>query len=167
MPEAETSNFHQPPPQVQPTNLGTQALEVSEPQEDHWLVVTDDNGRRDVPLGGEVYSIGREPDNNIRLSSFFVSRRHATLLRRERDDGNYDYQIIDGNLKGQLSANGLIINGHRLKSHILKNDDEIVFGPKVSAKYFVRKREGIRSGQLDPLDVTLIDPGIDSGTLEK
>lgn len=158
MPEAETSNFHQPPPKVPPINLGTKTSEVSEPQEDHWLIVTDDNGSREVPLGGEVYSIGREAENNIRLCSFFVSRRHATLVRRNREDGTYDYQLIDGNLKGQLSANGIIVNGHRLKSHILNNDDEIVFGPKVSAKYFLRKRQGIKSGPLDPLDVTLIDP---------
>jgi pSer/pThr/pTyr-binding forkhead associated (FHA) protein len=158
MPEAEASNFHQPLPKVSPTNLGTKASEVLEPQEAHWLVVTDDNGSREVPLGGEVYSIGREPDNNIRLCSFFVSRRHATLVRRNREDGTYDYQLIDGNLKGQFSANGIIVNGHRLKSHILKNDDEIVFGPKISAKYFVSKRQGFKSGPLDPLDVTLIDP---------
>jgi pSer/pThr/pTyr-binding forkhead associated (FHA) protein len=158
MPEAETSNVHQPPPHVPPTNLSTKASEVLEPQESHWLIVTDDNGSREVPLGGDVYSIGRELDNNIRLCSFFVSRRHATLVRSNREDGSYDYQLIDGNLKGQLSANGIIVNGKRLKSHILKHDDEIIFGPKISAKYFVSKRQGLKSGPLDPLDVTLIDP---------
>ncbi len=160
MPDTEISQSHQSPPSVPPSGSGTKPSHLSEPQEVHVLIVEDDQGLRKYPLGGEVYSIGREPESDIRLFSLFVSRRHATLVRREREDGNYDYQLVDGNLKGQLSANGILVNGRKLPAHTLKNEDEVVFGPMVSAKYYLLKRKEKNSGPLDPYDITLIDPSM-------
>lgn len=160
MPEAETSQFHQSSNNRQPISSSTKPLASSELQEVHWLIVKDDQGQQHIPLGGELYSIGRDTECDIRLFSLFVSRRHATLVRRQRDDGNYCYQIVNGNLQGQLSANGIVINGHKVQSYNLKNEDKVVFGPGVSAIYRLHKRNNQKSGPLDPFDITLIDPGM-------
>jgi len=110
-------------------------------QSTHLLIVEDDKGRRVFTLEDPLYSIGRTSDVDIRLFSQFVSRRHATLVRREREDGSVYYRIVDGNLKGKPSAKGLIINGQKLQAHDLEDEDEIVFGSQVSAKYYIVKKE--------------------------
>ncbi|HEY9637634.1 MAG TPA: FHA domain-containing protein [Coleofasciculaceae cyanobacterium] len=154
MPEAETSQFHQFSKNIPPIGLSTKFSEPSEPQEVHLLIVEDDKGTREYPLAGDRYSIGRDSSCNIRLYSMFVSRRHATLVQQRREDGNYNYQIVDGNLQGQLSANGILVNGRKLPAHELEHGDKIIFGPGVSAEY--RRL----TGPLDPFDITLIDPGM-------
>lgn len=160
MPEAKTSQSHQPSLNLPPIGLSTEPSGPSEPKEGHWLIVQDDKGRREFPLGGEVYSIGRGTNCDIRLYSLFVSRRHATLVRRQREDGNYYYRIVDGDLQGNFSSNGILINGRRLPAHDLENEDEVTFDPRVTAKYYRIKRETGKSAPLDPLDVTLIDPAM-------
>ncbi len=102
----------------------------------HLLVVEDDRGRREISLVEEMYLLGRDVQCNIRLFSLFVSRRHATLIRRQREDGSYCYQILDGNGKGKLSAGGMLINGRKLQVHDLNNEDEILFCPGVQLKYY-------------------------------
>ena len=126
----------------------------------HLLIIEDDRGRKEFPLREPVYSIGRDPKCDIRLFSQFVSRRHATLVRRHREDGTLYYRIVDGNLKGKPSANGLLINGKKLQAHDLQDEDEVVFGPQVSAKYFLLKLEPGATGPLDEFDITLISPGM-------
>jgi pSer/pThr/pTyr-binding forkhead associated (FHA) protein len=160
MPEAKTSKSQQSSLNRPAINLSKETSVPSEPQEGHWLIVEDDKGRREFPLGGEVYSIGRAPNCDIRLHSLFVSRRHATLVRRQRDDGSYYYRIVDGDLKGQSSSNGILINGRKQPAHDLENEDEVMFDPRVTAKYYRFKRETGKSGPVDPLDVTLIDPAM-------
>ncbi|MBD0345362.1 MAG: FHA domain-containing protein [Coleofasciculus sp. Co-bin14] len=155
MPEAETSQFQKSLKNLPSIDFSKHSLDSSEPQEVHLLIVEDDKGSREFTLNGEVYSIGRDPSCNIRLFSMFVSRRHATLVRQQQEDGNYKYQIIDGDQQGQRSANGILINGRKLQTHDLVNEDKIVFGPGVSAKY-----QRLKSGPLDPYDITLIDPGM-------
>ena len=112
-------------------------------------------------MDAPVYTIGRDPKCDIRLVSQFVSRRHATLVRLpHEDDGSYYYRIVDGNLKGKPSANGLLINGRKLQAHDLEDEDEIVFGPQVRAIYYLLSRDTIPSGPLDEYDVTLIGPNM-------
>lgn len=79
MPEAETSQFHQPPGNLPPISLRKKPFEPSEPREVHLLVVRDDRGSREYPLGGEMYSIGRSENANIRLFSLFVSDRKSVV----------------------------------------------------------------------------------------
>lgn len=160
MPEAKVSQSHQFSRDRSPIGLAKETSVPSEPQEGHWLIVKDDKGQREFPLGGEVYSIGRAPTCDIRLYSLFVSRRHATLVRRQGEDGNFYYRIVDGDLKGHYSSNGILINGRRVTNHDLENEDEVTFDPRVTAKYYRLKREMGKSGPIDPLDVTLIDPAM-------
>ncbi|MBD2451286.1 FHA domain-containing protein [Nostoc sp. FACHB-152] len=134
-----------------------------ETNENHLLILEDDQGRKEFPLENSVYSIGRDRDCNIRLVSQFVSRRHATLVRlpREHNSQSYYYRIVDGDAKGKPSANGLMINGRKMPAHDLKNEDEIVFGPQVRAIYYLL-RNTQRAGQTDSseYDITLINPGM-------
>ncbi|WP_066377668.1 MULTISPECIES: FHA domain-containing protein [unclassified Anabaena] len=131
--------------------------------ESHLLIIEDDQGRQELTLEHSVYSIGRGRECNIRLISQFVSRRHATLVRLPRyPHGNsYYYRIVDGDGQGKPSANGFMINGRKMPAHDLKNEDEIVFGPKVRAIYYILKNSQ-RSGQTDAseYDITLINPGM-------
>ncbi|MCL1473680.1 FHA domain-containing protein [Argonema antarcticum] len=130
------------------------------PQEhNHLLIVEDDKGRKEFVLTKSAYSIGRDQECTIRLSSQFVSRRHATLLQQPKKDGSYYYRIVDGDGKGRTSANGLIINGRKSPAHDLKNEDEVVFGPQVRAIYYQLRRDTMPSGPLDEFDITLINPG--------
>ncbi|PZV12903.1 MAG: phosphopeptide-binding protein [Leptolyngbya sp.] len=108
----------------------------------HILIVEDDKGRREFVLTAPLYSIGRDSKCNIRLASQFVSRRHATLVQLPTEDDNIYYRIVDGNVKGKRSANGLLINGRTLQAHDLLNEDEIVFGPQVRAIYFLFRGDG-------------------------
>ena len=126
----------------------------------HMLIIEDDKGRREFVLDAETYSIGRDSRCDLRLISQFVSRHHATLIQKILSDGNFNYEIVDGDLRGKASANGLLINGRKLSSHYLRNEDEIVFGPKVRAVYYQLSREAILSTPPDEFDITLISPNM-------
>jgi pSer/pThr/pTyr-binding forkhead associated (FHA) protein len=132
----------------------------SQPNQNHLLIIEDDQGRKEFVLDGPVYSIGRDSRCDIRLFSQFVSRRHATLVRLPQEDGSSFYRIVDGDAKGKPSANGLLINGRKLQVHDLQDEDEVVFGPRVRAIYYLLKRDTIPSAPLDEYDLTLIGPNM-------
>lgn len=133
---------------------------TSAPHQSHLLIIEDDKGRREHTLDGPVYSIGRDPKCDIRLVSQFVSRRHATLVQLPNEDGSFFYRIVDGNLKGKPSANGLLINGRKLQAHNLQDQDRIIFGPQVQAIYYLLKRDAITTVPPDEYDITLISPNM-------
>ncbi|MGM3305393.1 FHA domain-containing protein [Anabaena sp. WFMT] len=145
------------------TNLSNHLSMAAELNENHLLIIEDDQGRKEFPLENPVYSIGRDRNCNIRLMSQFVSRHHATLVRlpRKNNSQSYYYRIVDGDPKGKPSSNGLMINGRKIPAHDLKNEDEIVFGPQVRAIYYLLKNTH-RPGQTDAVeyDITLINPGM-------
>jgi pSer/pThr/pTyr-binding forkhead associated (FHA) protein len=131
---------------------------TSASRQTHKLIIEDSKGQEEYTLEESVYSIGRDPNCDIRLSSYFVSRHHATLVRFPDDEGGYYYRIVDGNLKGRASANGLLINGRKLQSHDLKNQDKVIFGPQVQAIYYLLERESTTTVPPDEFDITLISP---------
>ena len=133
---------------------------TSAPHQSHLLIIEDDKGRREYTLDSPVYSIGRDPKCDIRLISQFVSRRHATLVQLPNEDGSYYYRIVDGNLKGKPSANGLLINGRKLQAHDLQDQDKVIFGPQVQAIYYLLKRDAITTVPPDEYDITLISPNM-------
>lgn len=118
-------------------------------QKNHLLLIEDDSGQRRVVLDAPIYSIGRDTKCDIHLSSKFVSRHHATLFQLENDDNTVSYRIVDGDAKGRESVNGLIINGHRLEAHDLSHEDEVVFGPRVRATYYLVKSDHSGSRETD------------------
>ncbi len=108
----------------------------------HLLIVEDDQGQWELPLEEPIYSIGRDPKCDVRLVSQFVSRRHATLVQFPNEDGlSYYYRIVDGNLRGKLSANGLLVNGQKLAARDLQNGDEIFFAPQIKVIYYLITQE--------------------------
>lgn len=104
----------------------------------HLFIIDDAEGRRTISLEAATYSIGRDVTNSIVLHSKMVSRQHAILLRvTAPETSNFLFRIIDGDLQGKRSTNGLIVNGRRLFSHDLKHGDVVIFGGDVKTKYFV------------------------------
>ncbi|MEM9978029.1 MAG: ATP-binding protein, partial [Cyanobacteria bacterium P01_D01_bin.2] len=102
----------------------------------HLLIIEDDDGKRAVSLQADSDSIGRDVGNSIVVHSQEVSRQHAILLRVTRPgEYGYGFRIIDGNLQGKPSTNGLFINGRRRSAHNLRHGDEIVFGVNVKMRY--------------------------------
>lgn len=128
--------------------------------QNHLLIIEDDQGRKEFTLDGPIYSIGRDSKCDIRLFSQFASRHHAMLVQVPRKDGSAYYQIVDGDSNGKPSANGLLINGRKLSTHDLRNEDEIVFGPQVRVIYYMLSRETLTTGPQDEWDVTLIGPNM-------
>jgi diguanylate cyclase (GGDEF)-like protein len=103
----------------------------------HMLIIEDGQGCRSIPLKGNSYSLGRSATNAIVLHSKRVSRQHALLLRvPETQPDHYRFRIIDGDLQGNRSTNGLFVNGSRCLSHDLAHGDLIEFGSEVKARYF-------------------------------
>ena len=104
----------------------------------HILAVEDRDGEREHRLGAPKYFIGRDIANDICLNSQFASRYHALLLRVPgKVEGDYYYRILDGDLEGKPSTNGLQVNGEKVKAHELRSGDVISFGPDAKAMYRV------------------------------
>ncbi|HEY9876724.1 MAG TPA: ATP-binding protein [Candidatus Obscuribacterales bacterium] len=102
------------------------------------LVVEDKKGKRIINLDKNIYSLGRDSKNSIVINSRLVSRYHATLLRiLNLENNTYLFQIIDGDLQGNHSTNGLIINGKHCLSQPLQHNDSIIFGGTAQARYLV------------------------------
>lgn len=129
-------------------------------REEHVLIVTDGKGHREIRLQGDNYSLGRSKHCSILLQSQFVSRHHATLVKRQQEESSY-YRIIDGDSAGKTSVNGLLINGKKVRFHDLKNGDKVIFGPQVEAVYEYREYDVFPTiPPDDPYDITLIDPAM-------
>jgi PAS domain S-box-containing protein len=104
----------------------------------HLLVIEDDQGKRMVALKELTCSIGRDPSNTVVLYSPRISRQHAILLRTTTPEvDGYLFRIVDGNLQGKRSRNGLIVNGKKCFSHDLAYGDEVIFGEEVRARYYI------------------------------
>jgi pSer/pThr/pTyr-binding forkhead associated (FHA) protein len=105
----------------------------------HTLLITDTKGTRKIGLKELKYTIGRDISNNISISSKFVSRQHAVLLRVPGNiAGTHLYRIIDGDLAGRPSVNGVVINGNsKISSHELSHGDIISLAPDVQITYLV------------------------------
>jgi len=104
----------------------------------HVLIIEDATFSKTITLNEATYSIGRHSSNNIVLSSQKVSRNHATLLRRtDVKNNSYSYWILDGDLQGNRSRNGIVINDKKCLVHELKHGDTIKFSTNLKAKYQV------------------------------
>jgi pSer/pThr/pTyr-binding forkhead associated (FHA) protein len=112
---------------------------MNETGNSHTLLITDSKGSRRLILAGLKYTIGRDVNNDIQLHSKFVSRQHAILLRVPGNVvGNYLYRVVDGDLAGKPSVNGVIINGHnKVTSYELSHGDTITLAPDAQLTYLI------------------------------
>jgi PAS domain S-box-containing protein len=112
-------------------------IEQKPPSIQHLLIIEDEKGKRTIALESATYSVGRDPSSSIVLHSSQTSRQHAILLRTTvpETDG-YQFRLIDGNLQGKRSTNGIIVNGQPCTSHDLNHGDEILFSGEVRARYY-------------------------------
>ena len=108
----------------------------------HVLIIEDSTCSKAITLNEATYSIGRHSNNDIVLSSQKVSRNHATLLRRtDVKNNSYSYWILDGDLQGNRSRNGIFINNKKCLVHELKHGDTIKFSADLNAKYQVTDQD--------------------------
>jgi pSer/pThr/pTyr-binding forkhead associated (FHA) protein len=136
-------------------------------REEHVLIITDGKGQKEVILKDSMYSIGRGQQTDICLHSQFVSRHHATIIRRVQEDGQEYYRIVDGDSTGKVSVNGLLINGAKVLFHDLQDGDKVIFGPQVYAIYQHRQYDIFPTiPPDDPFDITLIDPAMMDGEVD-
>lgn len=102
----------------------------------HLLTIEDPSFTREIQLDAATYSIGRHSSNDIVLSCQKTSRNHATLLRRTDVKTNHcSYWILDGDLQGNRSRNGIYINGKKGLVHELQPGDVVHFSGDASVKY--------------------------------
>jgi len=121
----------------------------------HTLLITDTKGTRKVPIRDLKYTIGRDISNNISINSKYVSRQHAILLRIPGNiTGTHIYRIIDGDLAGKPSVNGVVINGNsKVTSYELSHGDIISLAPDVQITYLVGET-GLDDSKISKLQST-------------
>jgi len=101
------------------------------------LVVEDSQGVRAFQLDRILYKVGRSETADIQILGKEVSRNHATLLRIPAEQGGFVYRLVDGDSRTKKrSSNGTYVNGVRITTYQLQNNDQIVFAKGVAAKLF-------------------------------
>ena len=90
-----------------------------------------------ILLGEAPVQIGRGRDADIRIDDEGVSRIHATVRSTP-----YGHEIVD-----MESRNGTVVGGRAVRSVMLRDDDVIQLGPRVSLRFQVmeeRQAEAMR-----------------------
>lgn len=101
------------------------------------LAIKNGQNEKVIVLESATYSIGRHEANSIVLNSKAVSRHHATLIRiSDSKSKKYYFRIVDGDLNGKASLNGLFVNGQRYSSYDLQDGDVITFEENIIISYF-------------------------------
>jgi diguanylate cyclase (GGDEF)-like protein len=139
----------------------------------HILVLEDQGCRRTISLEENRYSIGRHSSNSVMLYSKQASRKHATLVRKTNNKTNdYSFWILDGDLEGNKSHNGIFVNGAKCLVHELRDGDLINFGCNVNASYHMISN--VSDTHFDRESVSIknskeqsIDPSIPGRQLQK
>ncbi|MFE4106324.1 EAL domain-containing protein [Almyronema epifaneia] len=103
----------------------------------HFLILEEQQDQRVVYLEKCVYSIGRSSKNSIVFSAKSISRYHAHLYRvKQNQDNTYIFRIVDGDLQGKRSTNGLTVNGQPCFSKTLEHGDVIQLSQKTCIRYY-------------------------------
>ncbi|MGF1478969.1 MAG: FHA domain-containing protein [Cyanophyceae cyanobacterium] len=103
------------------------------------LEVEGQSFQRTVTLQDNTYIIGRHSSSSIVLPSGHISRCHATLVRKYDKLSGYHFCVVDGDLQGNRSRNGLLVNHKKCFLHQLKHGDIINFGYGFKARYQVEE----------------------------
>ena len=120
------------------TQSSDQALDVDSQfqQEDFLLIVRRNEQFSSHTLRTRMYSIGRDPGNDIVIEDPFISRRHAYLIRTQVEGKNQTtYEVLDCGKRNKYSTNGVYVNGKKIKHKALKTGDLINLGPKTQARF--------------------------------
>ncbi|MDJ0659719.1 MAG: EAL domain-containing protein [Crocosphaera sp.] len=107
----------------------------------HILAFNLTSGERVFYLDESQYAIGRHPQNSIVINAEGISRHHATLIQKHKENDHFSYVIIDGNIEGYKSRNGLAVNGKRIDKYELKHGDIVHFTKEVTAHYYIIDQE--------------------------
>ena len=113
---AAALGFQAPPP-VSPPARAQPAAEA--PVQPDLLPSVDRRPTARMPLPAKALRIGRGPDNGLVLSDLNVSRYHAEL--RKSAAGSYEIVDLD-------SHNGTFVNGQRVTSQVLTEQDLVSIG---------------------------------------
>ncbi|BFM38621.1 EAL domain-containing protein [Synechocystis sp. LKSZ1] len=103
----------------------------------HRLVIDSPSFKQVIRLQNACYSIGRHPSNTIVIPSPQISRKQATLLKKIGAMGETSFHIIDGDLEGNRSRNGLWINGESYLEYELQHGDVIALTEEIKLFYQV------------------------------
>lgn len=101
----------------------------------HVVVVESQDFRKIIILDTPIYSIGRAAKSAIVLPSKRISRHHATIIRRRDVNNNFSYWILDGDLQGNRSTNGIFVNNKKCFIHALKKGDVIQIAIEYTITY--------------------------------
>ncbi len=138
----------------------------------HLLHVEDACGGQTYYLNAATLSIGRDSSNAIQIIDPLVSRHHAMLIRMPSQTSQYSYHLVDGNVDGRLSKNGIFVNQKACKRKLLSTGDHIQLGsthisyliavmtPEEYSQYFDAQNitfHSLKEEVLDPTG-TLITP---------
>ncbi|MEM9136922.1 MAG: FHA domain-containing protein [Cyanobacteria bacterium P01_F01_bin.42] len=116
--------------------MSRQTQESIQAQEYHLLHVINSKGDRTYYLNAAAVSIGRDSSSAVMVSDPMVSRHHAMLLRVPTEDCGYSYELVDGDVHGRPSRNGMRINRRRCERKILTTGDRITVG-NTSMSYMI------------------------------
>ncbi len=125
----------------------------------HILIIKNNKKSQTISLKEEIYSIGRSSKNSIIINSQQVSRIHGTLFKKiYPDTGQISYCLIDGEMNGKTSSNGIFVNSKQNYYYELKHGDVIEFSTAVRAIYqiiplplFLKQRKRILAGKSNSL----------------
>jgi pSer/pThr/pTyr-binding forkhead associated (FHA) protein len=85
---------------------------------------------KDIPLARERTTIGRKPNNDIRIDNLAISGEHAAIIT----------MLNDSFLEDLDSTNGTYVNGRPVKKHFLQDGDVIELA-KYRLKYVKEANE--------------------------
>lgn len=111
------------------------------------LFSLDGNLLGEYPLDKPLLRIGRRRDNDIAIDNLMISGEHAQVMSIGR---NALLQDLD-------STNGTMINGVRVKQHVLQHGDIIMLG-HYQLRYW---DEAAASGNPVPVDASAVAPEAD------
>ena len=107
-------------------------------QEFHILQIEDATGSRTVLLTAATYSVGRDKaSNGIVISDPAASRNHAMFLRMPLPGNKYQYRLVDGDVTGRRSTNGVLVNGSPTTERKLRTGDKIIIGERAQLSYLI------------------------------
>ncbi|WP_299484580.1 EAL domain-containing protein [Acaryochloris sp. IP29b_bin.137] len=171
LPEEEyTIAFSRKDQKAASTARNIEALIHPHRQTYHILAIELDQKKQLISLEDATYTIGRHKANAIVLDDQTVSRNHAFLLRIcDVNSKQHSFRIIDGDLNGKRSQNGLWVNGKRCFIHDLQDHDVISFGEHIHATYISTSslsdpRIDLEQDKVQSLPVPLPRPNLAPGS---